>query len=202
MKKQGHDKTAIKERARAARRAAQLRKEAEERVSQGETPDPPKKQRNTKPSDYAFSAEEITRLRDEVGLSWRQVAVNLELGSPGAARKAYTSLTGKDYKDSAMTGRRARTTMGSAKASTRKVYAPVWDDDSDQDQIIEQLTGARIIVQREMKGVTMEEDLIVGKVRRLTWDGPEQDGPLTVHFTTRDNGGMRSVRVQDIKEVR
>lgn len=266
MKKQGHDRTAIAERARAARRAAQLRREAEERAEverkrdDGEpltvndmlamlgstfrlpeeeplnplellagaweeglletdharevakfvkekttphdSPSKQRKQRATKAEDYTFTAEEITKLRDEVGLSWRQVAVNLDLGSPGAARKAYMTLTGRHYKDSVMTGRRTRTTMGSAKVSTRKVFAPDWNDDADQDEIIEKLTGSRVIVERDIKGIRLEEDLIVGQVRRLSWDGPEEDGPLTVHFVERSSGGMRSVRVQDIKEVR
>lgn len=271
MKKQGHDRTAIRERAKAARRAAQLRREAEERVEadrkfdndegmtindvlaklgsslrvpedepdlldylkaawqEGELetghaksardwikernmagrlppPEPQDEKPKTKPrgktGDYAFTAEEITRLRDEVGLSWRQVAVNLELGSPGAARKAYTTLTGRHYKDSAMTGRRARTTMGSAKASTRKVYAPDWNDDTDQDEIIQRLTGSRIIIERNVKGLALEEDLIVGRVVKLFWAGAEDDGPLTVDFIERSSGGQRSVLVQDIKEVR
>jgi len=101
-----------------------------------------------------------------------------------------------------MTGRRTRTAMGTAKSSTRKVYAPVWDDDSDQDEIIDRLKGARIIVVRDIKGMEQVEDLIVQKVVKLTWDGKEEDGPLTVHFHERDNGGMRSIRVSDIKEVR
>lgn len=50
--------------------------------------------------DYAFTAEDIKRERDELGQSWRQVANNLDLANPGQARKAYTELTGVDYRDS------------------------------------------------------------------------------------------------------
>ena len=162
---------------------------------------PKEKVRKTKAEDYNFTAEEIKKLRDEVGLSWRQVAVNLDLGSPGAARKAYTTLTGKDFKESAMTGRRTKTLHGTAKANTRKVYAPVWDDDSDQDEIIERLKGARVIIVRDVKGITNEEDLIVQRVVRMTWDGKGDDAPLAVTFIEREGGGMRTVLVRDIKEV-
>ena len=163
--------------------------------------DPPAKLRKHKAEDYAFTAEDIKKLRDEVGLSWRQVAVNLDLGSPGAARKAYTTLTGRDFKESAMTGRRTKTLMGSAKTNTRKVYAPVWDDDSDQDEIIERLKGARIFVVREVKGLQLQEELVVQRVVKMSWDGKDEDGPLAVTFYEREGGGARTVRVQDIKEV-
>ena len=153
MKQPG--KKAAAERARAARRAAQLRKEAEERVAAGEaTPEPAPAQstpkRRKSEASYTFTAEDISKLRDEQGLSWRQVAINLDLGGPSAARTAYTALTGRDYRETVMTGRRIKTESGSAKISTRKVYAPEWTDESDQDEIIDRMTNARIIVERSV----------------------------------------------------
>lgn len=204
MKQPG--KKAAAERARAARRAAQLRKEAEERFATEATPEPEQAQSTPKrrkgADSYTFSAEDIVRLRDEQALSWRQVAVNLELGSPSAARSAYTALTGLDYRDSQPIVKRTKTDMGTAKVSTRKFYAPEWSDESDQDEIIERLQGARIIVSRDVKGSTLEEDIRVTKVVKLTWDGKNQDGPLAVHLIEKETGGMRCFRVADIKEVR
>lgn len=204
--KQGTEKRSAAERARAARRIAQLRREAEERVAAEEANEEgaestPKRRKRT--TSYDFTAEDITKLRVEQGLSWRQVAVNLELGGPSAARTAYTALTGLDYRDTDMKpGKRARSTMGTAKASTRKVFAPEWGDESDQDEIIERLTNARIVVARNVKGTTYTEEILVGGVKRLTWDGKDEDGPLCVHFTDRLTGGTRSVLVSAIKEVR
>ena len=201
--KQGTEKKAVAERARAARRAAALRKEAEDRVASGETEPAPaqsKPKRRKSEASYTFTAEDISKLRDEQGLSWRQVAINLDLGGPSAARTAYTTLTGRDYRETVMTGRRIKTESGSAKISTRKVYAPEWTDESDQDEIIDRMTNARIIVERNVKGVTAEEEILVGRVARLTWDG--KDERLCVHFTDRQTGGTRSVLVSAIKEVR
>ena len=178
---------------KAKARVAELREEAEGR------------QRRKRGGEYSFTAEEITRQRDELGLSWRQVAVNLDLSGPSAARTAYTALTGRPHHESLMTGKRASTRgqMGSAKMSTRKVDAPTWDDDTDQDEIIERLTGSRIIVRRTVRDATpLEEDILVGRIVRFTFDGPNGDGPLVVHFNDRETMVRRSVRVADIKEVR
>jgi hypothetical protein len=216
--KQGTERKPAAERAKAARRAAQLRKEAEERVhtpagldvedavaeaeaiaaAKAATSTPKRRNRQ---DGYTFSAEDIVQARDTQGLSWRQVAVNLNLGSPSAARSAYTALTGRHHSESGTAVRRSTAgTVGTAKANTRKVYAPAWTDESDQDEIIERLPGSRITVQRTIKGTTTLEELLVGKVRKLTWDGAAEH--LCVHFVDRETGGTRSVLVQDIQEVR
>jgi hypothetical protein len=205
------------ERARAARRAAQLRKEAEERaegitdadvfgpfgdeatdaleaMASAEQSTPKRRQRV---AEYSFTAEAISALRDAQGLSWRQVATNLDLANPGQARKAYATLTGKDYRDTETTTRTKAVGIG---GSVRKFFSPQWDDDSDQDEIIERLTRAVIIVSRNVKGVPFEEEIKVDKVSRLTWDGAAEE--LCVHFTDFDNGAARSILVKHIKEVK
>ncbi len=152
---------------------------------------------------YAFTAEDITKLRDEQGLAWRQVAVNLGLESTFAARKAYRTLTGRAPSESKPEVRRVVNRIGTAKGSTRKVHVPEWDDEADQDAIIEALgNGARILVRRTLKGVASEEDLVIGRLVKLSWDGKDESGPLVAHFTEREGGGMRTIRVRDIKEVR
>lgn len=180
--------------------AAMAAKEAEASAEPEAATSTPKRRKAQE--GYTFTAADIIRARDEQGLSWRQVAVNLNLGSPSAARSAYTALTGKHHSESQMTGKRAssRGTVGTVKSNTRKVYAPEWTDESDQDEIIERLQGSRITVTRTIKGTTTEEELLVGRVRKLTWDGKAEH--LCVHFVDRETGGTRSVLVQDIQEVR
>lgn len=162
-------------------------------------PEPTTSTRSRRKTDeaYTFTAEDIRKLRDDQGLSWRQVAVNLDLGSPGAARKAYTTLTGLDYHSSVMTGRRAKSDPLRSVRPARKVFAPVWNDDTDQDEIIDKLRGATITVRRTL--VPGEEFIDVGRVTKLSWDG--KDEALCVHFTEKHSGGSRAVRVANIMEV-
>ncbi len=44
--------------------------------------------------EYPFTAESIASLRDGSHLSWAKVGQALKLGSPGAARRAYSALVG------------------------------------------------------------------------------------------------------------
>jgi hypothetical protein len=130
--------------------------------------------------------------------------VNLGLESTFAARRAYRTLTGRAPSESKPENvRRVVNKMGTARASTRKVHVTEWDDDTDQDHIIECLgNGARLLVRRDVKGITSEEDLTIGRLIRLSWDGKDESGTLVVTFTERDGGGMRTIRVSVIKEVR
>ena len=160
--------------------------------------------RRKRGAGYDFTAEDISKLRDEQGLAWRQVAINLGLESTFAARRAYRTLTGRAPSDSKPENvRRVVNKIGSARGQTRKVHVVEWDDESDQDEILERLgQGARLLIRRTLNGIAYEEDLIVSRVTKLTWDGKDEDGPLVVHFTEREGGGMRTIRVADIKEVR
>ena len=56
---------------------------------------------NTK---YTFTADTISALRDGDQQSWRNVAQALGLGSPGAARRAYTTLV-RPHTESVLAGR-------------------------------------------------------------------------------------------------
>lgn len=153
--------------------------------------------RRKRAAGYSFTADAISALRDVQGLSWRQVATNLDLANPGQARKAYAELTGKDYHATETT---TRTKAVGLTGTVRKFFSPQWDDESDQDEIIERLTRAVIVVQRTLKGTDFQEEIKVGTVTRLTWDGSAEE--LCVHFTDYDNGGQRSILVKNIKEVR
>jgi len=55
-------------------------------------------------ADYPFTAEQLTDLRDNQLLSWAKVANELNLGSPGAARRAYSALV-RPHAESTLPGR-------------------------------------------------------------------------------------------------
>lgn len=163
------------------------------------------------------SAEDIIRERDERGLSWAQVAANLDLGSPGAARKAYTDLTGRPHTDSQMQGRRAPRGSG-VRVSGRKTFAVQWDDDSDQDEIETRLNGvwveesgepgSKSYVPGHWSGSTITvhrkygiEEVRVGHVMAFSF-GKDGNKPLTVEIREGSNHCFRAFYVRDIKEVR
>lgn len=163
------------------------------------------------------SAEDIIRERDERGLSWAQVAANLDLGSPGAARKAYTDLTGRPHTDSQMQGRRAPRGSG-VRVSGRKTFAVQWDDDSDQDEIETRLNGVWVEESGEpgsksytpghWSGSTITvarrygiEEVRVGHVMAFSF-GKDGNKPLTVEIREGSNHCFRAFYVRDIKEVR
>lgn len=47
---------------------------------------------STSEAKYSFTPEDLTALRDDQGNSWAKVAQAFSLGSPGAARRAYSAL--------------------------------------------------------------------------------------------------------------
>ena len=59
---------------------------------------------------YEFTAKKIAVLRDAQSLSWRKVAEELDLGSPGAARRAYSVLV-RPHAESVLPGRAAGATV-------------------------------------------------------------------------------------------
>ncbi len=87
----------------------------------------------TKPSP---TADQIADLRDTQLLSWAKVAEALSLGSPGAARRAYTSLV-RPHTESVLPGR------------TAAALTPVHLADADLATIREAITGKTIVVQRQ-----------------------------------------------------
>jgi hypothetical protein len=172
--------------------------------------------RRRKNEPWPCTAEEIKRERDERRLSWRQVATNLKLGNPSAARKAYAELTGTPHTASAVLVNRAR-----AGTNTSLVLERVeWDDDTDQDEIIDLIngewveesgegknykpahwSGSTVTVERSFRGRDYTEEVEVSYVRSLTF-GPEGDQPLQVTVFMRTNGAARTFFVADITSVR
>jgi hypothetical protein len=165
----------------------------------------------------ACTAEDIVRERDQRGLSWAQVAKNLDLGSPGAARTAYTKLTGRHHSESVMQGHRAPRGSG-ARLVGRKTIAPQWNDMTDQDEIIERLNGPLVPESGEpgSKGYQPEhwsgsviviqrkygtEEVHVKHVKAFSF-GKNGDKPLQVELLDRHTGGTRCFYVADIKEIR
>jgi hypothetical protein len=171
--------------------------------------------KRTRAKEPTCTAEQIVEQRDTLRLGWRQVAANLELGSPGAARRAYTKLTGRPHNESAPVQRRSARSTTSAAGTRLRTSAPQWDDDSDQDEIMEAITHRDITVARVAKGIAFPDETVhVSRIIRFAFDGPEQDGDLVVHVYTKhlcqcrladkrdaDTGVARTFRVADIKEV-
>jgi hypothetical protein len=149
------------------------------------------------------TAEDVVRERDERGLSWKQVAINLELGSPSAARTAYTRLTGRPHNESNTEVKRApRLPKSVVRAERRKTLHPKWTDDSDQDEIIERIDGSVIVVRRVFRKIELpEERIAVGRIDSFRFDGANQDGPLCVTIIDRETSASRTFRVADIVEV-
>jgi hypothetical protein len=131
---------------------------------------------NTSNDKYPFTTDTIADLRDKQLLSWAKVAEALDLGSPGAARRAYSTLV-RPHTDSVLPGHTPGakvTPVHLAKATLAKV----------RDTIV----GHVIVVQRPNK----TEDIAVAKVTSL------KDG--TVNFNDGDKS--RSVKADAIIAVR
>lgn len=168
----------------------------------------PKRKRRASTEAWPCTAEQIKEERDLKGYSWRQVAKNLGLDNPGQARKAYTELTGIHHSDSNPVTNRAP--KGSMTRGGRAVTNPKWDDESDQDEILERLEDATITVRRERYGFTFDEDVIVFRVVEIFYDGKDETGPLAVTVAqqvgerpkSRRGVPVRTFRVSDIVAVR
>lgn len=140
--------------------------------------------------------EDLIRCRDEEQLSWRAVAIKLELGSPGQARKAYTELTGRNHSESVVTARAAR---GSSK--TKASLRPKWSNKTNPKEIREAITRRIITVERVI-GSAEPELIRVRRVEGFQARSPSgRSIPLTVHFIDDYNGASRSVFVKRISAV-
>lgn len=205
-------------RIRKAKSEAAKAEEFIETATEAATNGKPKRKRG---GEWPCTADEIVAERDSKGLSWAQVAINLNLGSPGQARKAYGDLTGRPHHTSQMTGKRA----SRAAAAGRKVDSPGWNDDTDQGEIEARLngpwveasgtegsknyvpahwTGSDIVVRREVGGrssYVWEEEIQVKYVVEFTF-GKRGDLPLAVTFIDRYCGQFRIIAVADIIQVR
>lgn len=166
-------------------------------------------------AEAGVTEEGIVQARDKDGLSWADVAKTVGLNGPGAARKAYELLTGRNHATSIMTGKRAP--RGSR--SGAGVLRPQWDNDTDTDEITEAIERRRIFVYRPF--MPEPEEINVATVLyydTMTNGDDPKPMDLTLTFTqgrwVRDAKGggehlagnevtqTRSVFVKDIVEVR
>lgn len=174
--------------------------------------------RRSKNQPWPCTAEDLIRERDEKGLSWKQVSTNLDLGNPSAARRAYTELTGRHHSDSQPIVKRAPKGHNN---TGRKMFQPMWNDDSDQAEIEIKLngswveakgepgtknyrpghwSGSRMTVRRSLAGREWDEEVFVSWVSAFTY-GPEGDQPLQITIVDRDNGASRTFRAESIISV-
>ena len=170
--------------------------------------------RQRAPRTYDFTSDDIIRERDHKGQTWRKVAQILGLGNPGAARTAYTTLTGVQHNQSQPLVKRQPKGSFSGKGVDR----PGWDDDTDQDEIIERVQGewipphgegknytpghfrgSFVSVRRNHFGVSCREDISVARIVGFNFDYEDH---LEVEVVDRDNGARRTFYVTDIYEVR
>lgn len=165
-------------------------------------------------ADYDFTSDDIIRERDHKGQSWRKVAQVLGLGNPGAARTAYTILTGVKHNESQPLVKR----QPKGSFSGKGVDKPGWDDDTDQDVIIERMQGewhppsgegknykpghfdgSLVSVHRNHFGVQCNEDIAVARIRCFRYDYNDK---LEVEVVDRETGATRIFYVTDIAQVR
>lgn len=165
-----------------------------------------------------ITLEDIVRERDDRGLSWKQVAVNLSLGSPASARSAYTRLTGRAHTDSQPALNRATRGDTAANGKRLKREAVTWEGDEEspmfQDDVVTRITHHDVLVQRTFRGIEVPEEWVhINRIERFAFEG--EDEALTVHVFTKhtcecriadkrdaDSGVARAFRLRDIKEVR
>lgn len=121
------------------------------------------------------TAEALSALRDDQQLSWAKVADSLGLGSPGAARRAYTAHV-RPHAESVLTVRRSGGPT------------PVNLADADLDGLREALVGRVAIVDRNGH----HDEIAVAKVTSLK--------NSTVNF--HDGDKSRSVKAASIVAVR
>lgn len=122
---------------------------------------------------YEITASDIAELRDVQTLSWRKVAEALGLGSPGAARRAYSGLV-HPHTASVLPGR----------AVGAKVEPVTFGEDTDLATLRDALTGRTVVVQRK----DHTEDITIVKVTSIKAG--------TVNFN--DGHKSRSVKAEAI----
>lgn len=178
--------------------------------------------------EWPCTAEEITHLRDDQGMAWKQVAIELGLGKGKKnrgryARYAYRDLTGTHWSESRPKGvrsnGRSRGTRTPVDPSTSRSGVQ-WDDDTDQEEIEQALLGQevvkangavywkpkRLLVRREAYGRYYNVEMLCRYATAFTF-GPEGDQPLQVEIVeqvgTGENAGtqIRTLFVHRILRV-
>lgn len=121
-----------------------------------------------------FTVEQIADLRDGQQLSWAKVADELTLGSPGAARRAYTALV-RPHTDS---------TLATRATASAKV-TPVDLTGMDLAELRDTITGRTLVVDR---GGDTTERIACAKVTSV------RDG--TINFN--DGNKRRTVKADSV----
>jgi hypothetical protein len=165
------------------------------------------------------TAEQIINARDELRLSWRDVGVKLEIGSPSTARAAYTALTGKPHTESQAVVKRAPKGVGGITGKNRVavISRPEWDQNTPDEVVTEAIRG-RVIIVRRSAGVDEEIRVTTGTERagpKGTWKSVNvlQRGirvrnlkgklqPAQFTFTQAETGHARTVCVSEIVSIR
>ncbi len=133
--------------------------------------------------EYPFTAESIAALRDAQQLSWAKVAQALKLGSPGAARRAYSTLV-RPHTESILTARQAGT--------NGKVHPVTLTDEATLDELRDAIAGRTIVVQRGTGAEARTETIPVLRVTSVKAG--------TVNFN--DGAKSRSVKATAIVAVK
>jgi hypothetical protein len=171
------------------------------------------KVRQRKPKEYDFTSDDIIRVRDHNAQSWRAVAQHFGLKSPGAARAAYTALTGVRHDQSQPLVKRQAKGTYSGKPS----FKPGWDDDADQDEIIQRVQGewhpatgqgkdyrpgyydgSTLTIRRNHFNVECEETWQVARIVGFKYDYNDK---LEMEIVDRENNSRRTCYVTDIAKV-
>lgn len=162
---------------------------------------------------WPCTAKQITTLRDDQGLTWKQVAEELGLGvgkknRSRYAQHAYEDLTGRTRHESRPNGLHwSGSTNGTRKtpqASTSRSRV-LWNDDSDQEEIEQRLLGEevtdkegrvrwqprRVLVHRDCYGLDYNEEILVRYATAFTF-GPDGDQPLQVEVLEQMSKGADS----------
>lgn len=163
--------------------------EAPEPVAEEEAP------KETKPKvddkERAEQGQKVVDLRHDKKLSWRLIAQELGLGSPGKARKLYTEATGKPHNE-APTVERITSKPKSERVADLK---PVFPDDATDDDILAEVRDGCVITIRNSTGVA---DVRVSKIVGVSYS---KKGDRVLKFTD-DNQRQRTPGVQQIVRVR
>ena len=126
------------------------------------------------------TAEALTALRDQQQLSWAKVAEAVGLGSPGAARRAYSALV-RPHTESVLPTRFAGEGKG-------KGLQPVDLTGLGKDQVGEVIAGRTIVVQRKDR----TEEIHVARVTSVKGDA--------INFN--DSNKSRTVKASTVVAVR
>lgn len=182
------------ERRETATKEARIKKAAPQpsrrtRVAES-TEDKPKKKRSSAPVDPAVG-EQVVKLRHEDKLSWRIIANQLDLGSPGKARAVYTAHTGRPHNEAPDVIRATKSRRESDPAATN----PVFQEDAEYGDIKGAFKkGAKVEVKYSHGTIETYE---VGVFKGLQ----EESKGMVVNFQDSD-GKYRSPALRQIVGVR